>query len=265
MADENPSDYQVDSVVNGRILTPTGWVPLTMMPDDAPPPWRIGYVVNGHVFNGRTWIPVSGISGLPSNPSQHQHGMHQFQPKAGKTPNWFMRQSVRKRIAIIFGGVIALLVLIAVLVPTAAGPDKQAEFLSAVAKGQSLKTDNDTQVVGAKRARGNAICNLLPSSLEVEEWTGTVTGLTTELGNDQGLVKINIGHDVDIVSDDIDPDSDVFGELTSLRKGDAVTFSGTFDEGTYCIDEESLLSANGLHTPDFSFVLSTVKKTKHSP
>ena len=149
-----------------------------------------------------------------------------------------------------------------------AGADAQDEFVAIVEEGQETETSNDTQVVAAKGDRGDAICSLLPSTLKVSDWTGTVSGISTELYGDAGTIMIEIAPDIEVIteqgfldSDDttIDPDSELFEQLTELSEGQEVTFSGEFvaDED-YCIAEDSLNSENGLRTPDFLMRFSSI-------
>lgn len=85
-------------------------------------------------------------------------------------------------------------------------------------------SENDTQVVNATDRSGEAICEMLPTSLKVEDWTGTLTMVST----------------------------------ASLSEGQTVKFSGPFQKGDYCIDEDSMLSENGLRTPTFNFSFTSI-------
>ncbi|GAA2070090.1 hypothetical protein GCM10009821_03700 [Aeromicrobium halocynthiae] len=253
--------WSVGDIENGYILTAAGWVQLRKRaaergPEHGGPPWVPGDVVNGHVYIDEAWMPI-GERGRSAPLQQPPQNLHEGADE--KTDNWFTRLPGLGRAAVI-GGAVVLLALFATSGPDAAGPEEQDEFVSIVASGQDRETENDTQVVAAKRERGEALCELLPSSLAVEDWRGTLTSITTELAGDDGVVKIEISENVEVVSVDIEPDSEVFSQITSLKEGTRVTFSGEFeDAGDQCIYERSLGSANGLRTPDFGIELSSIE------
>lgn len=150
----------------------------------------------------------------------------------------------------------------------------QDRFIAIVDQGHDAADDADNEivVVQARKARGQAICKLLPA-LRVKNWTGTVEDVSTVLGGDSGVLSIAITDDYAVqtwnnsLSDIgsrtlIKPSSAVYGQLAVLSEDDDVTFSGHFvsDSGS-CIQEQSLMDENGLLTPDFSFVFTMVKKS----
>lgn len=259
-----PPQWKIGDIANGHILVATGWVPLRPQVTDAPP-HHPGDVVNGHAFTGEVWVPVQSATAAPAYTSHaptnfaQSRNVHTF---GESKPNWFMRLPQKQR-WLLGGGaaaVIGALVIADQIFQTKpAGLDKQEDFRIIVSNYQYMNVDNDTQVVEAKRDRGSEICSVLPTDLSFEGWTGTVSSVTTELGGDEGLVKINLFKSVDVVGEDIDPDSEVFGQLAALEDGQSVAISGTFeDDDDYCIEELSLGSRNGLKTPDFKVNLSSI-------
>jgi hypothetical protein len=150
----------------------------------------------------------------------------------------------------------------------------QDKFFVIVSKGQSVAndTDNEIAVVQARKARGKALCLLLPRTLRVNGWTGTIEDVSTELGGDKGVLSIDLGHGIAVetwnnsFSDAgsgtmIATNSRVYRALAKVSDGDRVKFSGNFiRDGSNCLEEQSLMDVNGMKTPDFSFKFSSVTR-----
>lgn len=247
------NDWRVGDVANGHVLTSAGWVPIRHRAESGVSTWYPGDVVRGHVFTGEKWVPFI------SPPAQHE------------TPNFWSRLSTGNKTAIIAGAPI-LLIAVAVLASTLnpnAGADKREPFIAIVKKGQETPTENDAQVVAAKKERASAICQLLPSTLKIEDWSGTITRISTELGGDEGTVMIEIAEGIEIITEQgwlntkdttIDADSPLFQQLASLETGQEVVFDGTFvGSAEYCIEEDSAGSENGLRTPDFLMTFERIE------
>ena len=132
--------------------------------------------------------------------------------------------------------------------------------------GQNAVTRNDVQVVEAKRQRASRICALLPDSLAVKDWTGKVESIDTEIGGDRGTLSVVIAKDVALATAQgfldtdtmIDPSSKVFDQLSKLQVGQKVTFGPLSGRDSMCIKETSLMSENGLRTPDFLFIFTNI-------
>ena len=151
-------------------------------------------------------------------------------------------------------------------------PTDQTRFLEAVSRGQErAEGANELQVVEARRARAKAMCRILPRSLEVENWLGTVDEISTVLGGDAGVLVISVADGVTIgtwnneLSDFQDNtvvavDSPLWKQMLRLTGGDQVRFTGRFissDNG--CIRESSLLDENGMLTPSFIMRFDSVR------
>jgi hypothetical protein len=151
-------------------------------------------------------------------------------------------------------------------------PQEQQAFLAAVQRAQrEVREGNDLTVVTARRERRQVVCGLLGPRREVQEWVGTVEHIGTTLGGDDGVLRVSLGHDVDLKTqgagwgDDagrtlIRPGSEVYDSLADLDEGDPVVFSGTFvPKGRSCLQETSVRDRNGILTPDFVFRFSSVR------
>jgi len=123
--------------------------------------------------------------------------------------------------------------------------------------------------VQARKARANAICDLLPG-LQAKNWTGTVSDVSTELGGDKGILEIQLTDDIKVstwnnsLSDIdghtlIDPASKLYASLADLSEDDEVVFSGKFVHDTDCLSEQSVVDENGMSTPTFTFKFESVK------
>jgi hypothetical protein len=281
MTEEPPPHWKIGDIVNGHLLVSSGWVPLRGAANSGPF-WQPGDVVNAHAFTGEEWVPISPPPATTAKPPPSEAartplavpataasvvqaparppGSVQQDRATDDSLRWFQRQSNAMRVAIVVGAIF-LIVVISNLTRGAAGPETQSEFIDAVAEGQAAEVDNDTQVVEAKRIRGEAICDLLESNLKVEGWTGTVTRISTGHFNDAGTIEVNVADGVDLITaqsfldtgdTQIETDSELFDQLAALEEGQLVTFSGEFlSDSDYCLKEDSMGSRNGLRTPDF--------------
>jgi hypothetical protein len=174
------------------------------------------------------------------------------------------------------GAAAVLLVLVVVIVLASSGspkraPEAQRQFVEAVERGQkAVKDGNDITLVTAARKRASQVCENLPRGGAVEDWTGTLTKVGTVFGGKQGEVAVSLGNDVHLrtwnrESEDgkdhtlVDPNSDVYQQLSQLKSGDQVLFSGNFvPQGPVCIHETSLFARNGMLTPGFVFRFTSV-------
>jgi len=169
-----------------------------------------------------------------------------------------------------------LFIVVLLLVVTNRGspaqvPKEERDFLTAVRHGQTaVRNGNDITLVTAARERASEACALLPRGGGAEDWVGTLTKVGTLFGGKQGEVAVSLGNDVHLrtwnrESEDVkdhtlvDPNSDVYQQLSQLKSGDQVLFSGNFvPKGPVCIHETSLFARNGMLTPGFVFRFTSV-------
>jgi hypothetical protein len=249
------AEFEPGNVVNGHVLSTKGdWHPLRLLPPNAPAPFQAGDVVNGHVFTGDAWVLYAYAGPAPF--------VAAGRPVKSKRSRLFARLGFASLGVL----VVALIVWLVIYFNLAAGPEKQAGFVAAVQAGQSAPADNGAQIIQAKVARGSAICDVLPGSLKVKGWQGTVAAVTDELGGDEAILTIQLAKGIKIEADTglfatgIKPGTNLYGQVAQLSKGQSVTFSGKFQQDkTYCIKESSILDENGLRTPTFAFKFSDVQ------
>ena len=177
---------------------------------------------------------------------------------------------------------LALVALAVVLVPVtvvvvwwfARGDDlpaSQGRFLDAVSSIQErARGATDVQLVQAREDRTTRLCagqrsaGIAPPELSVRGWVGTAQDIGTE-GDDVGTLRLELDDDVTLVVDGADgggvrPGSGLFRQLSKVDDGDEVVFEGHFvrDPDT-CVEERSLRLVNSLRTPDFGFVLTSIR------
>lgn len=268
-----PSGSRPEGITSTHVLTSAGWVPLRPIRPDAPPPRLPGDLVNGRAFNGSAWLVVPphprppALQDLSTLPPPSSPPPLIPRPIAS-TENRQSGPSGPQLLiigAVIVSVVIAALIAIRVVNSRSAGPETQADFIAIVKRAQQTATANDTQVVQAKKIRGDGICEVLPSSRRVKDWEGTLTYISTELGGDQASITVRLAKGINLEADDglfdtgIDPDTELFEKIANLEEGQQVTFAGQFGEGDYCIDEGNLTSEDGLRNPDFGFKFSDIR------
>ena len=180
----------------------------------------------------------------------------------------------RRRQWLIGGGALLVLVVIVLAVTGSTrraerhAPADEKEFLEAVQHGQDrVNHGNAVTLVSAKAERGKKICELLgPQHQKVHGWVGTIKGIDTR--DDEGIITVSIGHDTDLRTGSgagaekrvlLRPGSEVFESVAKLDDGDRVVVDGTFvrDQGS-CVKETSTFAKNGMLTPDFLFLFSSI-------
>jgi len=149
-------------------------------------------------------------------------------------------------------------------------PPAEVAFVQAVQVGQSASkaADNDLQRGAAKSTRDAAVCAALPSK-EVSGWTGKLT--TVDANNDgKGILTIEIAKDVKVstwnnalsdIGDKtlIDQNTPLFQSALGVKKGQVVTFGGSFiDAPDECIREQSFTLTGKLQTPTYVFRFASI-------
>ena len=151
-------------------------------------------------------------------------------------------------------------------------PQLQADFLKVIERARQMYAagDTDLQKGAARPTRAKALCALL-SGRRVERWVGTVERLTTNSAG-RGVISIDAGQKTHLMTysnalsdygDDtmLDPDGRLFSVAMSLKKGDKITFSGSFLPGERdCIREVSLTMAGSIREPWFIFRFAHINK-----
>jgi len=152
-------------------------------------------------------------------------------------------------------------------------PADEASFLQLVGDGAaaSKKSSNDLQKGAAKATRDAGVCSLLATK-DVTSWTGKIKTIDAN-GDGKGILTVQLADDIEVstwnnfLSDAvdntlIDPTSPVFNNILKMKKGDVVSFSGTFAEsGTSdgeCVEESSLTLRGKLESPSFILKFSDV-------
>ena len=156
--------------------------------------------------------------------------------------------------------------------PTLPIPSDQARFVSAVlaAKAAFKSAPNQMAAGGVRSRRQQAICNALQGQ-SASGWAGKIEELSSN-GDGKGVVSIELAPDVhvstwnnalsDIGSDTlIDPSSSLFKKLSSMKRGDAVSFSGRFSPSTVdCVVEKSVTLSGSMTDPDFTMRFSSISR-----
>jgi len=150
-------------------------------------------------------------------------------------------------------------------------PNQEAEFINTVSVAQrgSAQAANDMQRGGIKATRDEAICGLFAGSFTVENWVGTVKTIDSN-SDGKGIMGISLAEEITLttwnndlsdIGDNtlIQPGTELFQTASSLRKGQTVSFSGSFmpkREG--CVDESSITLRGKLDDPEFIFRFARV-------
>lgn len=155
---------------------------------------------------------------------------------------------------------------------TQSAPDKQKAFIDILISAQekSKQVNNDMQLGGVKAKRNAELCKLMADK-DVNGWIGKVTQVSSN-SDGKGVFGIQVANDVTIMTSNnafsdigyhtlIDPSSQLFSDASALKKGDIVSFSGSFiSDKTECLKEVSLSLDGSVKEPDFIFRFSDVAK-----
>jgi hypothetical protein len=171
------------------------------------------------------------------------------------------------------GAALLLLVLVAMVASSKhddrVAPADEKAFLKAVHHGQDrVHHGNAVTLVAARAERARSLCQLLtPRHQKVHGWLGTIHDIDTRSDN-EGVITVTIGDNTDLRTGSGDgaekrtllrPGSQVFESVAKLHNGDRVVLGGTFvrDRGA-CVKETSVNPKNGMLTPDFLFLFSSI-------
>jgi len=149
-------------------------------------------------------------------------------------------------------------------------PAAQLKFVQTVDKAKTAIRDAETdlQESVALRARDKALCAILGKN-NATNWTGLI-GRIGANGEGKAYVTVDIGDDMkvstwnnalsDFMDDTLIPTtSSFFDDLVALKKGDPVTFSGTFlSSSDSCLKKSNLTDLFYGRDPDFVFRFSDV-------
>lgn len=149
-------------------------------------------------------------------------------------------------------------------------PAAQMKFVDTVEKARTAISDAETdlQESVALRSRDKALCAILRNN-KVTDWTGVI-GRVGANGEGKAYVLVDIAEDMKVstwnnalsdFSDNtlIPTTSNFFDNLVALKKGDPVTFSGTFlSSNDSCLSKKNLTNLFYGRDPDFLFRFSKI-------
>lgn len=129
---------------------------------------------------------------------------------------------------------------------------------------------NDFQKGAARPRRASKICSLIRSP-QIDNWVGTVEELSSN-SSGYGVLKIRISPHATIGTSNnsfsdslgeqrtlIAPSDPVFSQVSNLREGQRVIFSGRFSTSQDdCLDETSITQSGSMEDPDFEMRFTNV-------
>lgn len=144
-------------------------------------------------------------------------------------------------------------------------PAAEVEFIRIVSEAQvkARQAANDMQKGGIKAERDKAICGLMKTK-SVWNWMGTVA--TIDANSDgKGVLAVQIADNIfvqtwnNVVSDMgehtlLEPGSAIFTAASAMKRGQEVTFSGSFknDVDGECVEEQGATLDDKLSKPKFT-------------
>lgn len=151
-------------------------------------------------------------------------------------------------------------------------PSDQTRFIAAITQARSKFTGapNELAAGGMRNARQQAICSALQGQ-NASGWIAKVAYLSTN-GDGRGVITLDLepglqvstwNNDLSDYSDKtlIDPDTQLFKSLATLRRGDTVRFSGGFFPSNLdCVGEQSVTLAGSMRSPVFTMRFSSIRK-----
>jgi len=150
-------------------------------------------------------------------------------------------------------------------------PAAEARLIQIVSSAQteSRNAENDMQRGGIKAKRDKALCEGI-TSLAADNWIGKIETLDSN-SDGKGVLSIEIAPDItvktwnnalsDISSKTlIEPETPLFQAASSMKKGQLVTFSGTFFAGHEgdCLEEGSLSLRGKIQEPEYIFRFASI-------
>ena len=147
--------------------------------------------------------------------------------------------------------------------PPSVMPDDEKAVVEAIedARRAYKVAANDLARGGTRGQRKSALCHALKGK-SVDDWTGTIETLSSN-SEGKGVISIRIGPDIHVATWNnalsdimhttlIEPGTELFSRLSSLKVGDRVKFSGLFFESnTDCVFELSMTLGGSMGDPDF--------------
>jgi uncharacterized protein YecT (DUF1311 family) len=151
-------------------------------------------------------------------------------------------------------------------------PPHEVEFIRIVSEAQvkARQAANDMQKGGIKAERDKAICELMKTN-SVSNWIGTVASIDAN-SDGKGVLEVRIADNIFVqtwnndLSDMLDhtllePGSAIFTAASAMKRGQEVTFSGSFAAGLNegeCIGEQSVTLDGKLRKPEFTIRFSEI-------
>jgi hypothetical protein len=140
--------------------------------------------------------------------------------------------------------------------------------------GQDYATEisqNEILAVALRRKRADTLCEMFPgysifSNKHIINWHGTVESISVNNDGEVSL-SINIGEKVTIrteygwfSSTKIEPSASFYNVLSSIKSGQAIQFSGTFQSSSEdCLQENSITLRGGMTDPEFIFKFDNIQ------
>jgi hypothetical protein len=150
-------------------------------------------------------------------------------------------------------------------VPDPPMPGDEQQFIRAVQDARTAfqQAPNEMAQGGTRAQRREAICRVL-STPTVSGWIGHISKLGSnsdgkgvlEISLAEGLLIKTWNDDLSDISDNtlIDPSSPLFHDLSQMKVGDEVFFSGLFlPSALDCVQEASLTLSGSMTDPEFVF------------
>lgn len=156
--------------------------------------------------------------------------------------------------------------------PSVPLPSDQARFIAAItqARSQFTSAPNELAAGGMRNVRQQTICSALQGQ-SASGWIGKIAYLSTN-GDGKGVITVELAPGLHVstwnnaISDFsdktlIDPDTQFFRSLVTMKRGDTVRFSGGFFPSNLdCVGEQSVTIAGSMRSPVFTMRFSSIRK-----
>ncbi|KPU84204.1 hypothetical protein JI58_05205 [Marinosulfonomonas sp. PRT-SC04] len=151
-------------------------------------------------------------------------------------------------------------------------PTEQKAFLLAIvnARTEASSALNDMQKGAALASRSKLICSILPSGKRVVDWYGTIYSINAN-SEGKGVLVVEIEDDSwvstwnnalsDIGTNSlIEPNTNLFRDVSALSAGDTIVFSGEFfTDRVGCVSTHNLMLSSKINRPEFVFKFKSVR------
>ncbi|CDG20697.1 exported protein of unknown function [Xenorhabdus poinarii G6] len=152
-----------------------------------------------------------------------------------------------------------------------AAPAREQQFIGIVDGfvKETKSANNDMQIAALKTKRVSTICHFFRGNLKVSGWSGKVIDLNSN-NDGKGVIVISLTKDIRIRTwnnafsdsgDDtlINQGTVLFEKALSLKKGQLVSFSGSFiPDRDECVREVSVTQNGSMEDPEFLFRFSDI-------